>query len=240
MTLRDGLASRWLTCVVGALAGVGFVASPATAHPIDELLQQVYVTPRLGGIDIDVEITPGVKVAADFVRLVDANGDGLIATAEAQAFSNVVQSALALTVNGATVPTQLVDSTYADVALMAAGGGTIILNFTADAPSTAATSVVIVTNSYAPATPAETPIFSKVQANLTPDIAAPVEVDSIRHNDDGRTIVAAYSQPGAAEAQSSAEVSGATRPFAFVAAVLSLIALGIAVVLGQRWRRRRH
>ena len=223
--------------VVGGVAGVAGMswvrAAPVAAHPIDELLQQVYVTPTASGIDIDLELTAGVQVAPDFVTVIDSDGDGQISKTEADAHAAVVLSTLMLKIDGQRVATRLVDSTYPDEALMAAGGGTIVLAVTADAAPTGSTRMVTVANAYAPASTTSGPLLTSVQVNLTPDVGTALEVESIDHASDGRTLTARYDQTvsaatsGVAQTQSGDGLDGDNQASASTSAVANAI--------GGRW-----
>ena len=65
-------------------------AAPALAHPLDEYLQALYVTLGSDGIGIELDLTPGVLVAPQVIGLIDADVDGQITEAEAQAYGRRV------------------------------------------------------------------------------------------------------------------------------------------------------
>ena len=54
---------RWPT--TGFLIAVASVlsAAPAAAHPTDEVVQQVYLTPAASGLGVRLDLTPGALVA---------------------------------------------------------------------------------------------------------------------------------------------------------------------------------
>ena len=57
--MRAGL--RWaVTALLVATASV-LLAAPASAHPTDEVVQQVYLTPARSGLGVRLDLTPGVR-----------------------------------------------------------------------------------------------------------------------------------------------------------------------------------
>ena len=185
----------------GAIASV-IIASAASAHPTDEMLQQVYVTPTATGVSLDVELTPGVLVAPEVMALIDRNGNGQIDDAEAAAHAEVLRAATSVGFDGASAPVRLVGLTYPDAALLAAGGGTIKLSLVADAPEAVPASghTVTVTEAYAP-------VRTVTQASVVLDGARTVQVDQVTHADDGRTTTVAYRAAIAAATTASSSSS---------------------------------
>ncbi|MFF9162151.1 hypothetical protein ACF081_18045 [Streptomyces longwoodensis] len=71
MFLRRIRPARRTAVVMLAVAGAGLAAAPAQAHPSDETIQQVYLTPTRTRLDIELDVTPGVLVAPSFARTTD-------------------------------------------------------------------------------------------------------------------------------------------------------------------------
>ena len=135
------MTSRWI--VRSALAGLlvatasMFGAAPAAAHPLDEVVQQVYVTPAASGLAVRLDLTPGVLVAQQFVGAVDADRDGTLSGGEVDAHVAAVAPAVTATVDGRPVDLTLVRRSYPPVDLLAAGGGTVTLEWTGPLPADA-------------------------------------------------------------------------------------------------------
>ena len=236
-----GLLVPFLAAIVGLVA----TAPAASAHPSDELLQQVYLTPGAGGLVLDVELTPGVLVGPSFLPLLDHDSDGTVSPTEQADHVGDVQDALTVEVDGQRVPTRVARATYPDAALLGAGGGTIVLRLAADTPTSAGPRTVSVTDRYGPTK-------TLVQTSVTSDADSPVIVDDIQRDDSGQTMTVSYSasngtspQPtgpatfggGDAESASRAEGSGGTylfaalqrpltSPWALAALLLASAALG--------------
>ncbi|MFH8803973.1 sulfite exporter TauE/SafE family protein [Streptomyces sp. NPDC017936] len=117
-----------------AVAGAGLAAAPAQAHPSDEILQQVYLTPTRARLDIELDVTPGVLVAPAFARTVDTDGDGRFSDRETAAHLDRVASALHLRVDGSPVALTVTDSSYPPRELLAAAGGTAVVRLSAGLP----------------------------------------------------------------------------------------------------------
>ena len=227
-----GSAWRASACLVAAvlvIAAVVFTsAGAASAHNVDELLQQIYVTPMLQGVNVSVEMTPGSQVATGLLSLIDSDGNQVISTSEAAAHTETVRSALTFTTDGRPVAARLVHTTYPDVPLLVAGGGTIILDFSVDIPATTQARSVRISNNYAPGAAAG-PLLTKVQANLTPDALVPVTIETMTHEDDGRTLAVRYSP---SVASSPATVAATNTPRKGSTSISPILFVGSALAIG--------
>ncbi|GIE99334.1 nickel/cobalt transporter [Paractinoplanes rishiriensis] len=117
-----------------ALVMALFAAGPAQAHAVDEVLQQVYLGPAAGALDVEVVLTPGAMVASGYTTGIDTNRDGTFGPSETAAHMAVVARSLTLTVDGAPVPLTVTGSSYPDRKLLAVGGSAISLYATAPLP----------------------------------------------------------------------------------------------------------
>lgn len=230
MTTVQRRLARWTAALLLAATGSGLAAAPAWAHPTDEIVQQTYLTPDGSRLDVELAITPGVLVAPAFVKALDSDGDGKLATTEQAALTESVTAALRVRVDGADVPLKLARSTYADYALLASGGGSVTLDLTAILPAGAGD--LTYTNSYDPPGTSKT----TVQANLmvpTGTSAVPADVERA---DEGRTITAHLSGEGttttaAAETDGDSAMLDALRsPLSSPWALLALV--GTCALLG--------
>lgn len=89
-----------LSAVVAAIA----LSADLGAHRLDELLQaaRLDVSPTRTAVTLD--LTPGIEVAASVVEAIDRDKDARHSPDEAAAFARLVQSALALDVDGRPSP----------------------------------------------------------------------------------------------------------------------------------------
>jgi nickel/cobalt exporter len=227
-----------------AAGSFGISAAPASAHPVDELVQQIYITPTTTGIDIGVELEPGIMVGPDFAAMLDTNGDGQISDAEADANAAVVRDAIHVTVDGQPATLTLSTSIYPHAEVLSAAGGSIALLFAVDASFTDGPTAITVTNGYVPTTPAAEPFTTTVQTNLTPAIDVPVTVAAMEHGDLGRSFSATYTLSApppsiGADAASTLNAAGTTssdgETVVTLIGALSVIAVGAGI---YGWRRR--
>ena len=194
--------TRWAarSAQAGLLVAVLSVlcAAPAAAHPTDEVVQQVYVTPAASGLGVRLDLTPGVLVAPQFARAVDTDGDGTLAAEEVDAHVAAVQSAVTAQVDGRPVDLAVVRQSYPPVDLLAAGGGTVTLEWTGELPADA--HQVVFTDRYEPGGRLAVQMSVLVPTD-------PVELGRIGHADGGRTMTVALN-PGTAPAPGSAPAAG--------------------------------
>jgi nickel/cobalt transporter (NicO) family protein len=226
----------WTCSAAAVLVAVLSVlcAAPAAAHPTDEVVQQVYLTPAASGLGVRLDLTPGVLVAPQFARTVDTDGDGTLTTAEVDAHVAAVQSAVTAQVDGRPVDLTVARQSYPPVHLLAAGGGTVTLEWTGALPADA--HEVVFTDRYEPGGRPAVQMSVLVPAD-------PVELGRIGHTDGGRTMTVALN-PGtapAADPAGSAQLGGQflptrgmldplrqplTSPWAF------LVLIGVCCLLG--------
>lgn len=166
---------------VGLLAAAGTIllAGPATAHPNDEVLQQVYLTPDAERLTIQVDLTPGVLVSPRFAGTLDTNDDGTLSQNEIDSHVDSVHSVLHAEADGQTLALAVTDRRYPPLDLLAAGGGTITLTLSAPLPTKA--DRLTVTDDYEPG--AKTIVQMSVLS-----AADPIDLGPITHADNGRTV----------------------------------------------------
>jgi nickel/cobalt transporter (NicO) family protein len=127
----------WLVGLLGPiwLLALALPAQEASAHPIDEYVQNTYIDLASDRTTLQIDLTPGVLVAPEVVTLIDADGDGEISEAEGEAYAeDAVLRDVSLAVDGEPQPLTLVDSSFPTPLDMAAGMGTIRLSVAAEAP----------------------------------------------------------------------------------------------------------
>ena len=128
----------WLVGLLGPiwLLAATLPAQEASAHPIDEYVQNTYIDLAPDRTTLQIDLTPGVLVAPEVVALVDADGDGEISEAEGEAYAeNVVLPDLSLAVDDEPQPLTLVDSSFPTSLDIGAGMGTIRLHVEPEEPT---------------------------------------------------------------------------------------------------------
>jgi len=122
-----GLPPRLIVCA----AVLAFTPAAASPHVLDQFLQASRIECRADGIDIELDLTPGIALAPAVFFSVNTDRDGRISSTEGRAYSARVLSDLALDLDGRRVPLELVASVYPSFDEMRAGIGTIHLRATA-------------------------------------------------------------------------------------------------------------
>jgi ABC-type nickel/cobalt efflux system permease component RcnA len=126
------------------------IASPAFAHPLDEVVQSSYISIEIKRVEIELNISAGTLVAPDLAASIDTNGDHVISEDETQTYARRLQSELSLQVDGQSRPLilQKIDLPSWDLVSV---GATIKAEFLAEAPHNAADHQVVFLNRHAPA-----------------------------------------------------------------------------------------
>lgn len=130
-------AARLATVAGLLVAGLAGFAPIASAHPTDEIVQQLYLTPERSGLTVELQITPGVLVGSGFLQGLDADGDGTLSVAETAAHAAAVTDALTVEVDGRATALRPLEARYPTPELLAAGAGTIRLAWAADLATSA-------------------------------------------------------------------------------------------------------
>ena len=117
------------------LTSVVLPAKEASAHPIDEYVQNTYIDPAPDRTTLELNLTPGVLVAPEMVALIDTDGDGEISEAEGEVYANEVLRDVSLEVDGEPQPLTLTSSQFPTPLDMSAGMGMIRLQIAAGWPA---------------------------------------------------------------------------------------------------------
>ena len=104
----------------------------AAAHRLDEYLQATLIGVNRDGVEVEVNLTPGVAVLPVVMAAIDRNRDGQISAEEQQAYVAAVLRDLELQVDGRPEPLRLMESHFPPLEGMREGLGTIRLNLRAD------------------------------------------------------------------------------------------------------------
>jgi hypothetical protein len=109
---------------VSALLALGLIGR-ATAHRLDEYLQATLIGVTRDGIDIEIQLTPGVAVLPVLMAMVDQDRDGRISSEEERAYAERVAREVELRVDGVPAPLSMIESSFPTLEAMREGLGTI-------------------------------------------------------------------------------------------------------------------
>lgn len=115
------------TVSVAAIAFVLAMPAESLAHRLDEYLQATRLSLARDGVAVEVDLTPGVNIAADIVTLLDRDGDNTISSLEARAYGEAVLADLVLRLDDQAVQLTLTRVEIPSFAEIADGVGTIQL-----------------------------------------------------------------------------------------------------------------
>jgi len=116
-----------LTTAIVAVAEV-------SAHRRDEYLQAARIAIDPGGVQLELDLTPGIALAEAIIADIDRNRDGSLSQDEQRAYAGLVVTALTLEVDGSPVRAHLAATSFPDAEAMRRGEGTIRLQSTATLP----------------------------------------------------------------------------------------------------------
>src|SRR6476660_7821089 len=83
------------------------VASPSAAHRLDEYLQAMLVVIEPSGIQLQINLTPGVEVADQVLARIDRDDDGVISKDEAGGYAELLKRDLSVRLDGHNVGLKL-------------------------------------------------------------------------------------------------------------------------------------
>jgi hypothetical protein len=109
---------------VSALLGLSLAGSGA-AHQLDEYLQATLIGVTRDGVDVEIQLTPGVAMLPVLMAVIDQDRDGRISSGEERAYVGRVAREVELRVNGLPAPLSLIESTFPTLEAMREGLGTI-------------------------------------------------------------------------------------------------------------------
>jgi len=111
---------------VCALLALGLVRV-AAAHRLDEYLQATLIGVTRDGIDLEIQLTPGVAMLPALMAVIDQDRDGRISPAEQRAYVSRVAREVELRVDGMAAPLSLIESSFPSLDAMREGLGTIVM-----------------------------------------------------------------------------------------------------------------
>src|SRR5208283_1429767 len=95
--------------VLNALLALS-LAAVADAHRLDEYLQATLIGVTPDGIELEIQLTPGVAILPVLMTVIDQDRDGRISPAEEAGYVNRVAREVELRVDGAPAPLSLIES----------------------------------------------------------------------------------------------------------------------------------
>ena len=108
------------------------LAGGAVAHRLDEYLQATLIGVKRDGVDVEINLTPGVAVLPAVMAAIDRNLDGQISPEEETAYAADVVRDVELRMDGKPVLLRLMASRFPSLEAMREGMGSIRLNLRAD------------------------------------------------------------------------------------------------------------
>jgi hypothetical protein len=109
---------------MSALLALSLVGG-AAAHRLDEYLQAALIGVTPDGIDVEIQLTPGVAMLPAWMAVIDQDGDGRISPEEERAYVGRVAREVELRVDGIPAPLSLIESSFPTLEAMREGLGTI-------------------------------------------------------------------------------------------------------------------
>jgi hypothetical protein len=107
------------------------VAGSAAAHRLDEYLQATLIGVTRAGVDLDIQLTPGLAVLPVVMAAIDQDRDRRISPQEARAYAARVMREVELRVDGRPASLSMIESTFPALEQMRQGLGTITLKLRA-------------------------------------------------------------------------------------------------------------
>jgi hypothetical protein len=101
------------------------LAAVADAHRLDEYLQATLIGVTPGGIELEIQLTPGVAMLPVLMTVIDQDRDGRISPEEERTYVERVARDVELRVDGVQAPLALLESSFPTVESMREGLGTI-------------------------------------------------------------------------------------------------------------------
>jgi hypothetical protein len=114
-----------------ATAVLAVLPRVAAAHPEDALVQRAFLTLRAHDVVIELDLTPGHRVAPLLLEEIDANGDGALDAAERVRYEQWVHREIGLHLSGGRLALVRGQSRWPTIDALRSGDGVIHLVFRA-------------------------------------------------------------------------------------------------------------
>jgi hypothetical protein len=159
----------------------------AEAHPVDEVVQGAYLTLAPGEVRLELDLTPGSKVAGTVLESLDTNTDQRITDVEARAYAGRVLAQSTLTLDGAAAPWTLDKVSVPPYQNLQTGNDILKIYAVAKRPDRTGPQTLSYQNRYQPAK-------SQCIANvfLQPAAGWQYQVTGQQRSDDGRQLTVKY------------------------------------------------
>lgn len=125
-----------------------FIAAPVFAHRLDEYLQAAILSVEKDHLEASLRLVPGVAVSSTVIASIDSNRDGIISSAEGQAYAQQVLRDLSVSVDGHPVVPRLLSENFPTIEEMKAGTGEIQIEFRAELPHGGVNREIILENHH--------------------------------------------------------------------------------------------
>jgi len=106
----------------------------AEAHRLDEYLQATRIAVSRHQVELEIDLTPGVAIAAAVFPLIDRNGDGVVTVPEIEAYARSVLKDLAVEIDGRAYQWRLTRAESPSWLELRDGVGTVRVEATAAVP----------------------------------------------------------------------------------------------------------
>ncbi|MCW1968657.1 MAG: hypothetical protein KIH69_011155, partial [Anaerolineae bacterium] len=176
------------------------IATPVSAHPLDEIVQSSYLSIEGKRVGLEINISAGTLVAPTLAGVIDSDGDHVISDDESQAYARRLQSEMSLSVDGQVRPLILQKIEMPSWDLLSVGA-TIKAEFLAEATHGAGAHQTALINRHTPANS----IYQNVL--LAPEDPR-ISINSQRQNDKQNEFTVAYDFGTSNSANGAAHVSG--------------------------------
>jgi hypothetical protein len=110
------------------------VSSALSAHRLDEYLQAARLSIGPGGVEVDLNLTPGVAVADGVIADLDRDRDGSLSEDEKRTYARQVLDAIQLQNDGRSLRLEPITTAFPDLETFRHGEGTIQIRAAAVLP----------------------------------------------------------------------------------------------------------
>ncbi|QDU90468.1 hypothetical protein Pla175_38730 [Pirellulimonas nuda] len=107
------------------------LCGPTDGHQLDELVQATLVDVTPSAVHLSINLSPGVEIAEKVIALADRDADGVISTAESEAYARGLTSDLAVSLDGHELTLKVHSARFPDVAELQSGWGVIQIELAA-------------------------------------------------------------------------------------------------------------
>lgn len=121
-----------------------------SAHRLDELLQAARIGITDEGVELQLDLTPGVAVAGAILGEIDIDRDGSLSEAEQRAYVSTVLQSIRLSADDQPLDLSLTSFTFPALDAIRDGAGPIAIQATAPLESAPGPHTIALTNAFQP------------------------------------------------------------------------------------------